>query len=145
MVKIYIASDHAGFKAKGEIKELLTQLEFNFEDLGPNDETSVDYPDFAKKVCKKVQENLEENKGILICGSGTGMQIAANKFENIRAAFCYDLYSAEMARKDNDANIITLRSREFDHLKYGSILHTFFETKFSNEERHIRRIQKLKL
>lgn len=142
MEKIYIASDHAGFKSKEKIKKILTKLDYEFEDLGPNtDERSVDYPLFAAKVAKAILKN--NSKGILICGSGTGMQIAANKFRGIRAAFSYDKYSAQMARKDNDANILTLRGRKFPSLKYKSIVKAFLETKFSGEERHKRRIEQL--
>lgn len=144
-MKIYLASDHAGFTAKEEIKTILSKKNITFEDLGPNNEKSVDYPDFAQKVAEKIQEyeESEEIFGILICGSGTGMQIAANKFLGIRAAFCYDTYSSEMARRDNDANILTLRAREFDHSKYEKIIKTFLNTKFSGEERHIKRIEKI--
>lgn len=139
---IYLASDHAGFEAKEEIKKLLEKLEYSYEDLGPqSDKKPVDYPDFAKEVAKKVVKNNQF--GILICGSGTGMQIAANKIKGARAAFSYDKYSAEMARKDNDANILTLRSREFNHRKYKEIIQIFLETKFSNLARHKRRIDKL--
>lgn len=141
--KIYIASDHAGFQAKEKVKKILTKLNYEYEDLGPNtDERSVDYPLFAAKVAKAVIKN--NSKGILICGSGTGMQIAANKIKGIRAAFSYDTYSAKMAREDNDANVLTLRGRKFNSLKYKSIVKAFLETKFSGEERHQRRIEQLK-
>ncbi|MDA3855226.1 MAG: ribose 5-phosphate isomerase B [Candidatus Woesearchaeota archaeon] len=140
--KIYIGSDHAGFKSKEKIKKILTKLNYEYVDMGPNnDERSVDYPLFAAKVAKAVLKN--ESKGILICGSGTGMQIAANKIKGIRAAFSYDSYSAKMARQDNDANILTLRGRKFPSLKYKSIVKAFLETKFSGEERHQRRIEQL--
>lgn len=140
-MKVFIASDHAGFRAKEEIKEVLESLACTYEDLGPENEDSVDYPDYAKKVASKVLE--EDSFGILICGSGTGMQIAANKIKGIRAVFAYDKYSAKMARQDNDANILTLRSREFDHSKYYEIIRTFLETHFSEELRHRKRIEKL--
>jgi ribose 5-phosphate isomerase B len=142
ITKIYIGSDHAGYQAKEEIKRILSEKNLEFEDVGTFSEESVDYPDYAEKVCNSVIKN-ENNFGILICGSGTGMQIAANKINGIRAAFCYDIYSATMARKDNNANVITLRGREFDHSKYKEILNAFFETEFTNFERHIRRINKL--
>lgn len=141
--KIFIASDHAGFLAKEEIKEILTELNFEYEDLGPNTEESVDYPIYAKKVAQKVQSNLNNSFGILICGSGTGMAIAANKFKGIRANLCYDEYSAKFCRLDNDANVMTLRAREFDHLKYKKIVETFLTTEFSGLERHQRRIDEV--
>jgi len=143
-MKVYIASDHAGFQAKEEIKIILQKLEHSVIDLGPKNEIKkVDYPDFAKKVASRIIINTH-SKGILICGSGTGMQIAANKIKKIRAAFCYDEYSAKMARLDNDANILTLRAREFDHKKYKKIIETFLNTEFSNEDRHKKRIEKIK-
>lgn len=141
-MKIYLGSDHAGFSAKEEIKKILEKLKYPYVDLGPSSDSRVDYPDFAKKVCDKVLKD-KESYGILICGSGTGMQIAANKIKGIRAAFCFDEYSAKMARLDNAANVMTLRSREFNHKKYVKIINTFIETKFSGEERHKKRIEKI--
>jgi ribose 5-phosphate isomerase B len=140
---IFIASDHAGFLAKKDIKDILAELGFKFEDLGPYSEDSVDYPIYAKKVANKVQENLTSNFGILICGSGTGMAIAANKFVGIRANLAYDEYSARFSRLDNDSNILTLRSRNFDHSKYKKIVETFLLTEFSREPRHQRRIDEV--
>ncbi len=143
MKKIYLGSDHAGFLAKEEVKKILDDLKVDYEDLGTyNMKTKVDYPIYAKKVAEKVSCD-KENLGILICGSGTGMQIAANKTHGIRAAFAYDKYSAIMARKDNNANIVTLRARNFDHRRYKSIISNFLKTKFSNEPRHIKRIDLL--
>jgi len=143
--KIFLGSDHAGFLAKEEIKKIFKKLNYEFEDLGTCDEKkSVDYPDIAKLVCDGVLAN-SNSFGILICGSGTGMAIAANKMDGIRAAFSYDSYSAKMCRQDNDVNVLTLRSREFDHKNYENIIKTFLETKFSNEQRHIKRINKLNL
>lgn len=138
-IKVFVASDHAGFFSKEEVKRILELNGYSYEDLGPNNENSVDYPKFAQKVGKKVSES-HLHYGILICGSGTGMQIAANKVKGVRAAFCYDLYSAKMARQDNDANILTLRAREFDHNLYEDIVNTFLETSFSLKERHINRL-----
>lgn len=142
--KIFIASDHAGFLAKQDIKEILTELGFEFEDLGPDSEESVDYPVFAKKVAQSVQKDLNNSFGILVCGSGTGMAIAANKFKGIRANLGYDEYSAKFSRVDNDANVLTLRAREFDHSKYKNIVETFLTTEFSGLERHQRRIDEVR-
>jgi len=138
--KIFIASDHAGFLAKDEVKEILVELGFEVEDLGPESEDSVDYPVYAERVAKKVQENLDSSFGILICGSGTGMAIAANKFKGIRANLGYDEYSAKFCRLDNNCNILTLRAREFEHSKYRKIIETFLSTEFSGIERHQKRI-----
>ena len=143
MEKIYIASDHAGYDAKVKIKQILENLGYEPKDLGPfNNKVPVDYPIYAKKVADKV--NKGNTKGILICGSGTGMQIAANKIDGIRAAFAYDKYSAQMARSDNNANILTLRGREFDHSLYKEIIETFLQTEFSNLERHKQRVKEIK-
>ncbi len=142
MEKIYIASDHAGFEIKEHVKNILNELNLKFEDLGPKTNKAVDYPDYAKKVAKMIQKE-PKSKGILICGSGTGMQISANKFNGIRAAFAYDSYSAKMSREDNDANILTLRARNFPINKYKNIIKIFFNTNFSNEKRHINRINKI--
>jgi len=138
--KIFIASDHAGFLAKGEVKEILIELGFEFEDLGPDSENSVDYPVYAGKVAKKVQDNLDSSFGILICGSGTGMAIAANKYKGIRANLGYDEYSAKFCRLDNNCNVLTLRARDFDHTMYKKIVETFLTTEFSGIERHQKRV-----
>ena len=110
MKKIFISSDHAGFKLKENIKDYLKLKKISFEDLGPKDDSRVDYPDYAHKVAKKVKLN-KRNMGILVCGSGTGMNIAANKHKSIRAAQCFNIKSTRLSRLHNDANIITLGSR----------------------------------
>jgi ribose 5-phosphate isomerase B len=139
--KIFISSDHAGFKLKETIKDYLRNKKIKFDDLGPQDENSVDYPDYAHKVAKRVQRN-KSNVGILVCGSGTGMNIAANKHKNIRAAQCFNLKSTKLSRLHNDANIITLGSRlitKKNALKFVSI---FLNTKFDGG-RHLRRVKKI--
>jgi len=144
--KIFIGSDHAGFEVKEYIKKLIDKNfseKIIFNDCGTYSKDPVDYPDYAKIVGEKVFEN-KNSFGILICGSGAGMQIAANKINGIRAVFCYDKYSAIMARNDNNANILTLRAREFNKNKYKEIIENFIETKFSNITRHKRRVEKLK-
>ena len=108
--KIYISSDHAGFKLKEYLKNFLSKKKIKFFDLGPTSNKSVDYPIYAHKVAKKVKIN-KNNVGILVCGSGTGMSITANKHKNIRAAQCFSLKSTKLSRLHNDANIITLGSR----------------------------------
>ena len=110
MKKIFISSDHAGFKLKETIKLYLSKKKLNFQDLGPKSDTRVDYPDYAHKVAKKVKNN-KNNVGILLCGSGVGMSMVANKYKNIRAAQCFSLKSTKLSRLHNDANIITLGSR----------------------------------
>ena len=141
MKKIFISSDHAGFKLKETIKDYLRNKKVKFEDLGPNDDSSVDYPDYAHKVAKKVKLN-KSNFGILVCGSGTGMNIAANKHKNIRAAQCFNLKSTKLSRLHNDANIITLGSKlitEKNALKFISV---FLNTEFDGG-RHLRRVKKI--
>ena len=141
MKKIFISSDHAGFKLKETIKNYLINRNIKFQDLGPNDESRVDYPEYANKVARKVKLN-KSNVGILVCGSGTGMNIAANKHKNIRAAQCFNLKSTKLSRLHNDANIITLGSRlitKKSALKFVSI---FLNTKFEGG-RHLKRVKKL--
>ena len=141
MKKIFISSDHAGFKLKETIKDYLRNKKVKFEDLGPKDDSSVDYPDYAHKVARKVKSR-KSNIGILVCGSGTGMNIAANKHKNIRAAQCFNLKSTKLSRLHNDANIITLGSRlvtKKNALKFVSV---FLNTKFEGG-RHSRRVKKI--
>ena len=107
--KIFISSDHAGFKLKEAIKSYLSNKKLSFTDMGPYNDSRVDYPDFAHKVARKVKLN-KNNIGILVCGSGMGMNIAANRHNNIRAAQCFNLKSTKLSRLHNDANIITLGS-----------------------------------
>lgn len=145
MLKIYIGCDHGGFEAKKEVKEILEQLNIYYEDLGAETYNEFDdYPIISKKVCEKVLSAPSANAyGILICGSGTGVAMAANKVKGIRAVQGYDEYVVKMARLDEDANILTLRSRDFDHKKYFELIKTFIDTEFSNEDRHKRRLEEL--
>ena len=141
MKTIFISSDHAGFKLKETIKDYLKNKKIKCQDLGPNDNSKVDYPDYAHKVAKKVNLN-KNNIGILVCGSGTGMNIAANKHKNVRAAQCFNINSTKLSRLHNDANIITLGSRlitKKNALKFVSI---FLNTKFDGG-RHLKRIKKI--
>ena len=141
MKKIFISSDHAGFKLKEVIKTYLTEKKLNFQDLGPKNNSRVDYPDFAHKVAKKVKIN-KNNMGILICGSGTGMNIVANKYKNIRAAQCFNLKSTKLSRLHNDANIITLGSRLLSTKNALDYVKAFINTKFEGG-RHSKRIKKI--
>ena len=109
--KIYIASDHAGFPLKKLIiKEFLSKKRINFQDLGTNSEKSVDYPNFAKKLCKNINKS---SMGILICGSGIGVSISANRHKHIRASLCHNAQTAKMTRKHNNSNVICLKGRPF--------------------------------
>ncbi len=141
MKKIFIASDHAGYELKESIKIFLDKKKIKYSDLGPEDDVKVDYPDYAHKVAKKVKTS-KNNVGILVCGSGIGMNITANRHKNIRAAQCFNLKSTKLSRLHNDANIITLGSRlltKNNSLKYVS---TFLNTKFESG-RHTKRIKKI--
>ena len=139
--KICIASDHAGFLLKQKIIDYLIKKNISVIDLGPQNKTSVDYPDFAKKVSGRIKSKKSE-VGILVCGSGTGMAISANKTKGIRAAVCYNLKSTRLSRSHNNANIISLGSRlikKDDALKLVSV---FLKTKFEGG-RHLRRVKKV--
>ena len=141
MKKIFISSDHAGFKLKETIKMYLERKKYRYFDLGPENDNSVDYPDFAHKVAKKVKLN-KNNVGILVCGSGTGMNIAANKHKNVRAAQCFNLKSTKLSRLHNDANIITLGSRLLTKKNALKFISIFLNTKFEGG-RHLKRVKKI--
>ena len=137
MKKIFIASDHAGYNLKNSIISKLKKI----TDLGPKSKDSVDYPDFAKKLSKKVASN-KGSFGILICGSGMGMAITANKTKNIRAALCYSAKNTKLSRLHNNANIITLGERLIDKKKAINLIKIFLSTKFEGG-RHLRRVKKI--
>ena len=141
MKKIFISSDHAGFKLKEDIKKYFQSKKLNFKDLGPINDDSVDYPDYAHKLAKKVKVS-KNNVGILVCGSGTGMNIAANKHKNIRAAQCFNLKSTKLSRLHNDANIITLGSRLISKKNALKFISVFLNTKFDGG-RHLKRVKKI--
>ena len=138
--KVYIASDHAGYALKQVIvKEFLSKEVINFQDLGTNSEKSVDYPKFAKKLSKKINKT---SMGILICGSGIGVSISANRHKHIRASLCHNVNSAIMTRKHNDSNVICLQGRPFVKKKIFAMLNAYFDTEFE-EGRHTRRVKQL--
>jgi ribose 5-phosphate isomerase B len=138
---ILIASDHAGFELKQEIQKQLKNV--NWLDLGPMNTDRVDYPDFAQTLGEKIALG-EATQGILICGSGIGMCIAANKIAGIRAAVVENPVAARLSREHNDANVLCLGSR-FIAAEYGAeIVRVWLETPFSNEERHTKRVQKIR-
>jgi len=139
--KIFISSDHAGYKLKEEIKLYLSKKGISYEDMGPYNIDRVDYPDYAHKVAKKVKTK-KNNVGILVCGSGMGMNIAANRHKNIRAAQCFNLKSTKLSRLHNDANIITLGSRVLSKKLALSCVIAFLNTKFEGG-RHLKRIKKI--
>ncbi len=140
MKKIFIASDHAGYNLKKFIVSKLAKTK-KVLDLGPNSKDSVDYPDYAKKLSKKVAFN-KGSFGILVCGSGMGMAISANKTKNIRAALCYSVNNTKLSRLHNNANIITLGARLINKNKAFNLIRVFLKTKFEGG-RHLRRLKKI--
>ena len=137
-MRIVVASDHAGFCQKDVICDFVRGLGHEVEDLGPETADRVDYPDFADKVARRVSEGTAD-RGILICGTGIGISISANKVKGIRAALCGDCYSAEMTRRHNDANILAMGARVLGPGLALKIVDTFLNTEFEGG-RHARRI-----
>jgi len=144
---IYIASDHGGFKLKQALKKYLPELGYQFEDLGPSDfDVEDDYPDFAKLVADKVRQQSEsenEHLGILICSTGLGMCLAANKFSGIRAINVMDVFMAQQGREHLNSNVLCLGERILAEEKAKEIVRIWLQARFSGEARHIRRLQKL--
>ena len=139
--KISLASDHAGFVLKEIIKKKLIKKKIKVFDLGPKTKDSVDYPDYAKKVARNVCSK-RTNMGILVCGSGTGMAMSANKFRKIRAAVCYNSASTRLSRTHNNANILAIGSRLTNNKKALRLVNIFLSTKFEGG-RHLRRVKKI--
>ncbi len=142
-MKLYIATDHAAFCIKEDVKKILTDLGNEVIDLGPEDDSRVDYPDFAHKLSKQVLED-EGSFGVLICGTGIGMSLAANKHEGIRAALCHDAYTAQMARNHNDANVLCFGQRVVGLGTIESICEAWFKEGFEGG-RHATRVEKIEL
>ncbi|MDU5922967.1 MAG: ribose 5-phosphate isomerase B [Finegoldia magna] len=140
-MKIAIAADHGGFELKDSMVEYIKSLGNEVVDLGTNSADSVDYPDYAKKVCEEIQKG-NSDLGILICGTGIGMSLAANKFEGIRAACVSDVYSAKMSRNHNNANVLCFGARVIGDEVAKLIIKTFLENEFE-AGRHQRRVDKI--
>ncbi|MFA9374807.1 MAG: ribose 5-phosphate isomerase B [Poseidonibacter sp.] len=140
-MKYFIGADHAGIDIKAYVKELFEGLGHEVIDLGPTTKDRVDYPDYAAKVCESVLSN-EGSKGILICGSGIGMSMAANKFNGIRAALCHNEYSAKMAREHNDANVICIGERVSGYGMVEAIVESWDKSSFEGG-RHEGRVAKI--
>lgn len=141
-MKVYLGADHAGYAVKEQLKQLLDKKTISYEDLGTYTADRVDYPDYAKAVAERVATESDA-LGILICGTGTGMAIAANKIKGIRAVVAYDTSSAMLSREHNDANVLCLRGREFPYDTIESIVSVWLETPFTGEERHVQRLNKI--
>lgn len=141
-MRVAIGCDHAGFSLKNEILPVLKELGVDWNDFGTTNEESVDYPDFGEKVSEEVSRG-NFDRGILICGTGIGMSIVANKFPGIRAALCYDTYSTKMSRLHNDANLLVLPGRIMDIDTAREMVKIWFTTPFEGG-RHQRRVEKIR-
>ena len=139
--KVVLASDHAGFKLKEEIKKFLIKKKNEVLDLGTKNTSVVDYPDYAHLLSKKMRK-VKNQFGILVCGSGAGMSMTANKHKNIRAALCYDTKSTKLSRLHNNANVMTIGARLIKKNVALKCVSTFLETGFDGG-RHMRRIKKI--
>ena len=139
--KIFLASDHAGYELKHAIRKFLIKKGKKIMDLGTKNMNSVDYPDFAHLLARKVKKD-KDNFGILVCGSGIGMDMAANKHKNIRAALCYNVRSAKLSRKHNNANVMTIGSRLTKKNVALKCVKAFLNTRFEGG-RHLRRVKKI--
>jgi ribose 5-phosphate isomerase B len=141
-MKIAIGADHGGFELKVIVLEYLKKLGHTVRDLGTYDSEPVDYPDYARAVANAIIDGRAE-RGILICGSGVGASVAANKFTNIRAAICHDTFSAHQGVEDDDMNILCLGARVVGPELSKDIVATFLKATFSGAERHVRRLGKV--
>lgn len=137
---VLISSDHAGFNLKEIIKKYLISKDFKVQDLGPYNNNSVDYPDYAKKLSKKIND---KKFGVLICGTGIGMSIMANRYKKIRASLVFNTKTAKLAREHNNANILVLGSRVTNKNNALKIVNVFFKTSFL-KGRHLIRVKKFK-
>ncbi|HEX6717982.1 MAG TPA: ribose 5-phosphate isomerase B [Pyrinomonadaceae bacterium] len=140
-MRIALASDHAGYAEKERLKQLLTDLGVEFDDLGTVSEDSVDYPDYAKKVADQVAQGHVE-QGVLVCGSGTGMAITANKVPGVRAAVAWSEETARLARQHNDANVLAIGARTTPPTDIPKIVHAWFSAEFEGG-RHAARVEKI--
>lgn len=141
-MKIALGSDHGGYELKEEIKRYLEEAKIDYKDFGTFSTESVDYPDIAIPVAEAVSED-EYERGILICGTGIGMSITANKFKGVRAALCHDIFSARATREHNDSNLLTMGDRVIGKQLALEIVKVWLDTEFHGG-RHARRINKIK-
>jgi ribose 5-phosphate isomerase B len=142
-MRIVLGSDHAGFEMKQKLIATVRALGYETLDVGTDSTLPVDYPDFAEAVAEAVR-NGEAERGVLICGSGVGASIAANKLPDIRAGLCHDCYSAHQGVEHDEMNVVVLGSRIIGPELANDVVKTFLGAKFSNEERHVRRLEKVK-
>ena len=139
---ILLGADHAGYQLKEYVKQLLTQKGIAYKDFGTNSEESVDYPLYAQKVAKPISQG-KAKRGILVCGTGQGMAIAANRYKGVRASLCLDTFYAQQAREHGDSNVLCLAGRVTQQKDIAAILDAWLDTPFSNEDKRIRRLQEI--
>lgn len=132
-MKIYLVSDHAAFELKEEVKRYLIRNNYPVEDMGTHSPEPANWAEYGAKAARKVSEEPENSKGILICGTGIGMSMVGNKFRNVRAALCHDEYTTEMSRKHNDANVLTMGARVLDVKKALKIVEIWLNTEFEGK------------
>lgn len=141
---LYLGADHRGYELKEKIKKYLTDLGYQFEDLGAHKlDPQDDYPDFASAVSQRVAENPQESRGILICGSGVGVDVVANKFRGIRSALVFEEKQAQMSRAHDNTNVLSIAADFLSEEKAQRIVKIWLKTKFSKEERHQRRLEEI--
>jgi RpiB/LacA/LacB family sugar-phosphate isomerase len=141
-MKIAVAADHAGFELKNHLRDFIQKLGHSVTDVGAHNTEPSDYPDFAEAIGNAVQSGAAE-RGVLICGSGVGASIAANKLHGIRAAICHDTYSAHQGVEHDNMNILVLGSRVIGHALAEDLVKAFLNANFTNEARHLRRLEKV--
>ncbi len=142
---IYLGTDHRGFQLKEALKQYLTQQEYEVEDLGALEyDKDDDYPDFAQAVAAKVAENPEEDKGILVCGSGHGADMVANKFRGVRAALCFNRRVAIQSKEHEEANVLVLASDWIEEREAKEIVDAWLSSRFDGADRNIRRLGKIR-
>ncbi len=145
-MSVFIASDHAGYDLKSELKSFLEGADYEVEDVGAFDRSAVDYPDIAAALVAKMlgqKKSSNAARGILICGSGVGVSVAANKFSGIRAGLCHDCYSARQGVEHDDMNVLVLGARIIGTELAKVLVVSFLQARFSNEPRHVRRLEKV--
>jgi ribose 5-phosphate isomerase B len=142
-MKVVIGSDHAGFQLKNAMGDLLRSMGNDVLDIGAFNENPSDYPDFAEAVDRAILDGKAE-RGVLICGSGVGASVAANKLPGIRAGMCHDTYSAHQGVEHDNINVLVLGSRVVGIVLAQDLVRTFMGARFTNEERHVRRLGKVK-
>ena len=141
-MNILVSNDHAGVQLKNEVKSFLEDKGYVVENLGDNSGESVDYPDIIHPLAKQISEN-KDKKGIIMCGTGNGVSMVANKYEGVRAGLCWSKEVAELIRKHNDANVLSLPARFISTKEALEIVQVFLETDFEDGGRHERRVEKI--